>query len=542
MKGDFLKLSDQLFVSAVIAQFLLIFVIFSSAVGFYLWNQHQKTEQKVISNFLEWEEELTEAIYINEITELFAMNELEAVEDFQKALQLSEVYADVEVASCSSSLATAQKFDLNLGQKTLEHCVFVKSRGSVWARGLGVGAVLLALSLLVILMGWRALRNRFNSRVLKPLLEAREKEVKDAAVGKMASQLAHDIRSPLAALNILVKDAHSMPEEKRLMLKSAINRIQDIAHNILPKNKSLQTEEPVSLKLMPTLIEGLVSEKRIQYRDRLGVEIDFKLSSGGYGSFARLVPSQFLRALSNLMDNSVEALTSKEGQVCVELSASKSWITVSVIDNGKGIPARYLSKVLESGFSYKKDGGSGLGLAFSKEVAESAGGHLEIESEEGQGSKISIRLPAAKAPSWFLSGLKLMPNTKVVIIDDDVSIHQIWEGRFQSLRSFEKGIDLLHFSSLNELSAWWQKQDQSENYQFLVDYEFVGFESDGLQWILENGLEAKSILVTSRFEEKHIRRRCELEQIKMLPKPLSAYVPMFCYSEESEAQPWVQVA
>src|SRR5690606_3675837 len=72
------------------------------------------------------------------------------------------------------------------------------------------------------------------------------------SLGEMASQVAHDIRSPLAALNVLEKELKSLGEEQRLLVRSAINRITEIANNLLRQNR----------RVPEVIMEGLGSSAR----------------------------------------------------------------------------------------------------------------------------------------------------------------------------------------------------------------------------------------------------------------------------------------
>ena len=109
----------------------------------------------------------------------------------------------------------------------------------------------------------------------------------------VASQVAHDIRSPLTALNMVVGVLDEIPEEKRIVVRSAIQRINDIANDLLSRgrnsssidsqqiDKSLEID---SVAMLSSLVDSLVSEKRIQYREKIGVSIDIELSKS-YGLF-----------------------------------------------------------------------------------------------------------------------------------------------------------------------------------------------------------------------------------------------------------------
>jgi signal transduction histidine kinase len=88
---------------------------------------------------------------------------------------------------------------------------------------------------------------------------------------------------------------------------------------------------------LTSLIDDLISEKRIQAREMIGISIDADINKA-YGSFVRLPPTEIKRALSNILNNSIEAIVDKKGRVIVSLERNKEHIILSVRDDGKGIP------------------------------------------------------------------------------------------------------------------------------------------------------------------------------------------------------------
>jgi hypothetical protein len=85
------------------------------------------------------------------------------------------------------------------------------------------------------------------------------------AVAKIASQVAHDIRSPLAALNVYIKCISSLPEEERVFIRNATDRINDIANNLVIKfkNELVAKDNTIGNEIISIMIENIVSEKRI---------------------------------------------------------------------------------------------------------------------------------------------------------------------------------------------------------------------------------------------------------------------------------------
>jgi signal transduction histidine kinase len=196
----------------------------------------------------------------------------------------------------------------------------------------------------------------------------REKSIRLEASETVARQVAHDIQSPLAAISVVEKELLELPEEKRIMLRSAANRIRDIANDLLSKNagessptSSAGKIEKMAPELLSAILEGMISEKRLQFRSKIGVEILLHLGKTSYGLFANILSCEFKRLISNLINNAVEAMESG-GQVNVSLRSEGADIQIEIQDNGKGIPKELLPRLGAKGETHGKPGGSGLGL------------------------------------------------------------------------------------------------------------------------------------------------------------------------------------
>lgn len=372
------------------------------------------------------------------------------------------------------------------------------------------------------------------------LQEEMERHQTEIAVAGVARQVAHDIRSPLAALDSVTKDISQLPEEKRIIIRSAAGRIRDIANHLLEKNREaiaktkgtgqggpgLSAAEGPTVELLSSLLDPLITEKRMQFRARIGIEIEGRMDTEAYGIFAQVQAVEFKRVLSNLVNNSVEALGEK-GLVTLRVFAKDDRAIIQVQDNGKGIPPEILGKLGQQGESHGKEGGSGLGLYHARTQVESWGGSLSIESALGQGTTITLSLPQCDAPEWFISRLCLKAGGCVVILDDDTSIHQIWQGRFDSLRVKERDIEVLHFSTPQELREFVQGEPlKARRALYLTDYELLGHRDTGLSLVEELGLGERAILITSRFEEKGILSECKRLKVRMIPKGLAGFVPI----------------
>jgi signal transduction histidine kinase len=115
------------------------------------------------------------------------------------------------------------------------------------------------------------------------------------------------------------------------------------------------------------------------------------------GISARVPKGELSRALSNLINNSVEAIDQGQGIVWISLACNGSENVIQIRDNGKGIPTKHLLDLGSPGFSFGKgdldQSGNGLGLFHAKTTIENLGGRIKIESTEGLGTTISLILP-----------------------------------------------------------------------------------------------------------------------------------------------------
>lgn len=346
---------------------------------------------------------------------------------------------------------------------------------------------------------------------------------KEKEIVNLSRQVAHDIRSPLAAINIAISDVMTIPENKRILIRSAAKRINDIANNMLfisKKNDQEIKNSNNNLKVEPELIyvvlDSIVSEKRYEYSN-LPIKINLIVSEGSDICFAEINLTSFKRTLSNLINNSCEAIKS-EGIINLRLSHDCTCVKIVIDDNGCGIPQNLLQKITDYGFSFGKTNGAGIGLSYAKQQVEVLNGQISIESKINVGTSVSIKLKQCNSPRWFCEILNIKINSRIVIVDDDQSIHDAWYERLKNI-SVNKVVHFLNASELTETA-------DLQNSFFLIDYEFIGNNVNGIDIIEKFNLRKKAVLVTSYFEDLCVRKKCEEMNIKMLPKLCISTVPI----------------
>lgn len=212
-----------------------------------------------------------------------------------------------------------------------------------------------------------------------------------AAIGELAANVAHEINNPLTSIlgfTELIKDETNVNVIKgRLnIIEKESMRARDIVRELLhfARKRPLQLTE---VDINQILKEAVLLEESQAKMSR--VEL-----SEEYGNLPRTVgdPNQLKQVFINIMSNAVSAMP-KGGRLSIKTLQIGEHIEVIFTDNGYGIPKELLRKIFEPFFTTKKDKGTGLGLSISYRIVQDHGGGIDVESNEGQGSKFTIRLP-----------------------------------------------------------------------------------------------------------------------------------------------------
>lgn len=216
-------------------------------------------------------------------------------------------------------------------------------------------------------------------------------------LGKIAAQLAHDVRSPVSAIDMLVRNLTTVPENHKIILRNATQRISDIANNFLCQFKNPDSSAaPATSQHIPDILENIVSEKKMQYIDR-DIKLTLSIDENAHDTFSIVCHADFKRLLSNLINNSIEAIT-HSGLVNIYLVRFDTHLRIDIADNGCGISPELLPVIKSGGISLGKKNGNGLGLSHAIKVTAEWGGKLDIKSSVGEGTIISISLPVANKP------------------------------------------------------------------------------------------------------------------------------------------------
>jgi signal transduction histidine kinase len=241
-----------------------------------------------------------------------------------------------------------------------------------------------------------------------------------AALGQMAADLAHEIRNPLAGMEVvagLLRRHLSDRPSELVLVEEIIGELHAVARTV---TASLEFVRPVALERRLLDVAALVEDaiatacSRVSFAGKIE-----RIFAPGLAAISA-DPEQLRSVVTNLVVNAFEAMSAAEGErehrlvislrnldvagasrpVRVDADGSTatfsevsgSEILIEIADTGVGVPEELREKVFYPFFTTKQRG-SGVGLAVAQKIVASHGGSVELESREGEGTKFRIRLP-----------------------------------------------------------------------------------------------------------------------------------------------------
>ncbi|MCH4545590.1 ATP-binding protein [Rhizobium changzhiense] len=219
-----------------------------------------------------------------------------------------------------------------------------------------------------------------------------------AILGQVAAGVAHEINQPVATIRAYADNARTFldrgqtaPAGENLESIAALTeRIGSITEELKTfARKGRGSAEPTGLK---DVIEGAVMLLRSRFAGRMDT-LDIDLPSAELQVMGNRIRLE--QVLINLLQNALEAVAPKagEGRVEVRTSTDAGMVTVTVADNGPGIPPE-IRKGLFTPFNTSKESGLGLGLVISKDIVGDYGGRMEVLSDTG-GTRFIVQLRKA---------------------------------------------------------------------------------------------------------------------------------------------------
>lgn len=244
----------------------------------------------------------------------------------------------------------------------------------------------------------KVLEKRVEERTfeLKKTQEQLVQSEKLASLGKLAAGIAHEINNPLTGVltysSLLLKDEKVDPQMKedlevivnettrcRRIVKGLLEFARQTEPSKSPADINKVLEETLSLIQHQAIFHNVKVEKKLREAlPKVMVDVD-----------------QIKQVFVNIILNAAEAM-SQGGTLTIEsdLDSEKRFVLISFTDTGCGISEENLSKIFDPFFTTKRSGkGTGLGLSVSYGIIQRHNGFLEVKSQLGKGSTLTIKLP-----------------------------------------------------------------------------------------------------------------------------------------------------
>jgi signal transduction histidine kinase len=244
----------------------------------------------------------------------------------------------------------------------------------------------------------KRLVDAFNSMAgeLKAQRDQLERTHRIEAWAEMARQVAHEIKNPLTPIQLSAEHLRRVHADRGEpmgpVLEGCVTAILGqvrLLRQIAGEFSSFAAS-PIA-KRAPVDVPEMVAEVIDPYRTGLEGRIEIDNTVSGPLPQVLVDRTLIVRALANIVENALHSMPG-EGRLTVTPHEDQESVTVSIADTGGGMDEEALSRAFEPYFSTKTTG-TGLGLPIARRNVEISGGSIEVETEKGRGTKVSVKMP-----------------------------------------------------------------------------------------------------------------------------------------------------
>ena len=237
---------------------------------------------------------------------------------------------------------------------------------------------------------WRGVTVDVTKRKLSEAALLRAEKL--AAMGRLASTVAHEINNPLEAVTNLLYLAHADPglgDETRAYIATAETELARLGNITRLTLGFVRNNATVSNVEMSAVVDDVLSI----IRHRLDTKYVTVERSNNPDVRVPIDPHELRQIATNLIANAVDAVASTGARIAIHICREDSIAVIQVEDNGVGIAAANLQRIFEPFFSTKEEVGTGIGLWVTRELVEKNGGRIFVHSR-GPDAISSDDLPA----------------------------------------------------------------------------------------------------------------------------------------------------
>ena len=240
-----------------------------------------------------------------------------------------------------------------------------------------------------------SLVNSYNKMIddLDDSVQRLAKTEREQACQEMAKQDAHEIKNPLTPMRLTVQSFQKNSGIDSIDEKIKIN---DFCQTLIEQIDTM-SNVATSFSDFATLPKTQLEKTDIVDATKKAVEIfeqnNITFKTSGNNIFVKLDKEQWIRVMTNLIKNSIQAIPhDRDPDILVQISENSKSVKILVSDNGQGVSKSNRDKIFEPKFTTKSDG-MGLGLGIVKNIISSHRGKISYKSKSNKGTDFTITLP-----------------------------------------------------------------------------------------------------------------------------------------------------
>jgi two-component system NtrC family sensor kinase len=216
-----------------------------------------------------------------------------------------------------------------------------------------------------------------------------------AATGELAASVAHELRNPLAGIQMTLSNLRTELQEPELVERvdlviNELTRLTRLLNEIVDASRHAP-EAPRSVDLA-AVVDDMLTLTRYQLPPQVQLESQVRP-----GLTCKLPQDRLRQALLNLLLNAAAVLSDRGGTVTVAAAREGDQIRITVSDDGPGFPAELLQNGIRPFFS-TRERGTGLGLSMVRRFARDLGGTLTLANRQPHGACVTLQLPGDGSP------------------------------------------------------------------------------------------------------------------------------------------------
>jgi signal transduction histidine kinase/CheY-like chemotaxis protein/HAMP domain-containing protein len=263
----------------------------------------------------------------------------------------------------------------------------------------------------------------------------------ERAKSEFVSTASHELRSPLTSIKGFVEllAAGELTDRQREFVEVILlstNRLVDLVGDLLDvaRVEAGQLEiqrRPIAVSEAVEEVVRLMRPRLDGKRQELSVEVAPALPA------ASADPGRVRQIVSNLLTNA-HLYTPEGGKIAIRVGASRDHVSLSIADTGRGMSPEQVERLFDR--FYRADGraasesGTGLGMAIVRSLVDLHEGEIDVESEIGRGTTITVRLPRAPAATDLSEPREAIKGKRVLVVDDEPEVGRLIA---EQLRPFE---------------------------------------------------------------------------------------------------------